>query len=874
MTRLIGFASCLLCAMLALSAQAVSTSNWTQANQEDFKKGDLENVVATNLGDVKLSRAVKMLMEQDPKISVVNAMAEAPDGTIYAGTGPQGVLLAIKDQKVSTVATIEGEPSLTSLIVEKSGRVLIGASGEHGQVLAIDKPGDKPHVIFEADGIQYIWAMVQTPDGMTYVATGPTGKLYELKPDGSNKVLLDSGQNNLLSLVGDGKDLLYVGSDPHGLIYRVNRTTGESFVLYNAAEAEVDALALDKAGNLYAATSEAEDSASNAPASTPSADTQGRPEGGQTGVPIPAEVPKQPKPPQLPDPNPGEPAPIPKHKSSSGTDDVRFFPLSPRERAGVRGSWNTLSRAARAQFPLTLTLSRRERGPADALSQGVKRPIVLLAADVVITGAAPAEPRKKPVHPQPPPGPKPGPNPDPGKPQPPPAPIMPGDNSAKIPPPTKQPTVNTANSGEPRPEGNAVYKIDRDGFVTEIFREPVLVLSIVEHEGILLIATGSEGEIYQVNPAADETIVLAKADAKQITCLLPASDGNIYMGMANVGSIATMSSGYAATGTYTSQVLDATQISRFGKLHLHGSLPHGTSLTVATRSGNLKEPDEKGWSSWTADVPAEAYLPVTSPSARFLQYRLTFTSENRTASPVIDEVNVAYQIPNLAPQVKSIKVTASNSLDSLAASSGSGGTGSDSSDLRRVTPSPKQTINWDASDPNNDALIYSLYFRKLAHGPWILLKDDLTDTTFDWDTRTVADGRYQLKVVASDANANPPGQGKTANRVSDPIIVDNTPPVIGDLKWSQKGAAAQLDFKIVDAGTTVAACDFSVDSNKDWQMVLPVDKIFDSPEEIVSFSTSDLRPGQHQITLRATDAKGNQAFQTVFVTIKEPVAEK
>ena len=34
-----------------MPALAVSTSTWTQTNQDDFKKGTLDNVVATNLGD-------------------------------------------------------------------------------------------------------------------------------------------------------------------------------------------------------------------------------------------------------------------------------------------------------------------------------------------------------------------------------------------------------------------------------------------------------------------------------------------------------------------------------------------------------------------------------------------------------------------------------------------------------------------------------------------------------------------------------------------------------------------------------------------------------------------------------------------------------
>ena len=238
--------------LLVSPSLAVTTSTWTQANQEDFKKGTLDNVVATNLGDVKLSRAIKTLLEQDPRISSVNALAEGPDGTIYAGTGPEGVLLSIKAGKVSTLATIDGGTNLTALVAEKSGRLLIGTAGAKGQVLAIEKPGDKPRVIFETDGVQYVWQIVVGSDGIVYAATGPNGKLFEIHKDGASRALLDSGENNILSLVSDGGDYLYAGTDPHGLIYRINRKTGESFVLYNATESEVGALAMDKEGNLYA----------------------------------------------------------------------------------------------------------------------------------------------------------------------------------------------------------------------------------------------------------------------------------------------------------------------------------------------------------------------------------------------------------------------------------------------------------------------------------------------------------------------------------------------------------------------------------------------------------------------------------------------
>src|SRR4051812_5403036 len=98
-------------ALILLSAPAalfgVATSHFSHTPEADFKNGPLSNVVATNLGDLKLSRAIKTLLEQDPKVSSVYALVEAPDGTIYAGTGPQGVVMKIKDDKVTTACTLE-----------------------------------------------------------------------------------------------------------------------------------------------------------------------------------------------------------------------------------------------------------------------------------------------------------------------------------------------------------------------------------------------------------------------------------------------------------------------------------------------------------------------------------------------------------------------------------------------------------------------------------------------------------------------------------------------------------------------------------------------------------------------------------------------
>jgi hypothetical protein len=763
MNRLIALLIC----TLTMPALAVNTSHWVHTSEADFKAGKFENTVATNLGDVKLSRALKTLLEQDPHVSSVYCMVEAPDKTIYAGTGPDGIILQIKDDKVSTFANLEGSATVFSLLIDKEGHLLAGTGGDKGRILRFEKAGEAPKELFSAKEVQYIWAMRQMSDGAIVAATGPNGQLFEISPDGKSRLLFDSDERNLMSMTSDGGDVLYVGTDPNGLVYRINRKTGEAFVLYDAAETEISALALDGNGILYAATAQAIPLPNGA--ENPGMTEQvGRPES-SPGVPIPSQPPGNPNPPALPDPNPGEPEPIPKQSSDS------------------------------ARIPLHMDILPEDDGQA---------PPEQAAPPQAVT------------------------------------------QEAEQPQPAAQPSL------APNPNGNAIYRIDRDGFVNEIFRQPATVLAMLEQNGILLVGTGDEGRIYQVNPQAEETTVLAKVDPKQVVSLLAASDGRIFMGLANVGGIAAMSGGFAEQGTYTSAVLDATQISRLGKIQLRGTLPKSTTLQVQTRSGNVHEPGSGGWSDWSQPVSAQMFVKISSPTARFFQYRLLFGSENGKESPVVDSVDVSYQIPNLAPHVSSVRSTSSSASNSasIAPSSNNG----------------RIQVTWEAADPNSDPLQFSLYFRQNINGPWILLKDKMSQSSYEWDTRQVADGRYWLKIEASDVAANEPGAGRTSSRVSDPIQVDNTAPMIGDLKWLKQPGGVKVTFRVVDHTSTVASAEFSVDSSDNWQAVFPSDNIFDSPDEAVEMTAKGMGVGPHQITVRATDSHGNTVYENVLVTVDKP----
>ena len=142
-----------------------------------------------------------------------------------------------------------------------------------------------------------------------------------------------------------------------------------------------------------------------------------------------------------------------------------------------------------------------------------------------------------------------------------------------------------------------------------------------------------------------------------------------------------------------------------------------------------------------------------------------------------------------------------------------------------------------------------------------------------WDTRTVGDGTYELRVTASDSPSNPPASALTGQRVSAPIIVDNTPPVVSELAASIDGRKVSATGSTIDAGSRIASINYSVDSQNEWVAVLPVDGICDSPTEAFAFKTDNLKVGAHRIAVKVEDVFGNAGYGVVTVTIAKATTQ-
>ena len=102
-------------------------------------------------------------------------------------------------------------------------------------------------------GSKYIWDIVLDHAGALYVATGDHGEIYKVSPNGQHSLFFfKSDEVHIFVLAFDPKGNLIAGSDGSGLVYRI-APNGEAFVLYSAPKKEITALAIDDAGNIYAA---------------------------------------------------------------------------------------------------------------------------------------------------------------------------------------------------------------------------------------------------------------------------------------------------------------------------------------------------------------------------------------------------------------------------------------------------------------------------------------------------------------------------------------------------------------------------------------------------------------------------------------------
>jgi hypothetical protein len=226
--------------------------------------------------------------------------------------------------------------------------------------------------------------------------------------------------------------------------------------------------------------------------------------------------------------------------------------------------------------------------------------------------------------------------------------------------------------------------------------------------------------------------------------------------------------------------------------------------------------------------------------------------------PVVKTINVMTTV-SAAPSPKSAQQAAAAAYSVTVTDTGDAGagpsTGTPTQTLSRAGTT-QINISWQAEDPDGDRLVYALYFRGEDEAQWKLMRSGLHENSLTLDGDVFADGKYYFRVVASDREANPPPAARTADLVSSPVLIDNTPPLVTLGPATKSGNKVEVAFEAVDAASPLRRCEYSVDAGP-WTPLQAADGVIDSQREKFVVSLDGLAPGEHLLVVRAIDSANN-----------------
>jgi hypothetical protein len=703
---------------------------------------------------------------------------------------------------------------LDGLSIDTRGQLSIGAANE---------------LVYET-AAPFLWAMIPGSDGSLFVGTGNEGKVFRIDGDGKGSMFFDSAELEAHALAPAPDGGLYVGTSPDGKIYKVDRR-GVATTFFQPGEKYVWALASDRRGQVYAATGDKGTVYKIAP------DGKGA-----------------------------------KFYQAQSTN-VTSLAIDPSGAllVGTESPGRVLKVDADGKAFLLLDTPFEEIRSLRFDDKGLL--YVAAVNGRAGTVAAPRIDDRESVTPR---APEPSANPVPSV-------------SAEI---TSVAVVDApsggASVGAPRedrrtPKG-AIYRIAADGLWDKLWesREDSPYDVVFDTQGKVVIGTGNRGKLYRLDGDPLQPTLVTTAGGQQVTSLHRDAKGRIYYATANPGKLYRLSAERAARGTYQSETRDAGMVATWGAISWRGTTPAGSRIEVSTRSGNTDTPNDT-WSPWSSPYSTAEGSAITSPKARYIQWRAVLTG---SATPVLTSVTAAYLQRNLRPEVQSITVhppgivfqkpystgdpdlagfedqTTPDRKLTMAAMSPQASSNAPSLG-RRTYQKGLQTLIWRATDENEDDLAFDVLYRREGEVTWKPLRREVVDPILVWDTTTVPNGRYLVRIVASDGPSNAASAALVGELDSAAFDIDNTPPQLTVQSAQLASGRTTVAFEVKDDDSPIQRVECSQDGTH-WRAVFPADGIADSRSERyqVTFD-GDLSP--RGLSIRASDAMNNVATTQVDV---------
>jgi outer membrane protein assembly factor BamB len=687
-----------------------------------------------------------------------------------------------------------------------------------------------------SSGQPVIWSVAQSRDGTLYAGTGHRGRVFRVDKSGQSSVLWTADQPEVFAVAVDPQGALYAATSPNGAVYRIEG--GKAAEFFKPRVTYIWSLAFAKDGTLFVGTGDQ--------GIVYRVDAAGKGEiyyeTGQSNVTCLALDAQG--------------------RLLAGTEpNGIIYRIEARDRAFVLYDANLPEIRAITASPDGVVYAAAQGGAsmrralaASPAPQALPSPAPLTGPAATITVTEEAAQGSIDLKPKP---------------------------EAAKPAPAPQVTSQFAPVSEfAGVEKSALYRISPDNTVETLWSsKDENVYDLAVSGGQLVFSTDAQGRLYRLAPDGKVTL-LVQTNEGEVTRLLQ-SAGGLLAATGDQGKVFRVEQDTGTSGVYESPAHDAGTVARWGRLSWLAETSPERRLVFRARSGNSLRPD-RTWSDWSGPLSDSNGSPVPSPNARYIQWKAEFSGASG-ATPILDSVTLAYLPQNTPPVLRNITVTtqmvtaaASKTAGTQAVSSTYSITVTDTGEAPppASTGTPTQAlprsavrqlqITWQAEDPDNDRLTYSLHFRGEGEREWKLVKSDLQENTLSLDGDVLADGRYFFRVTASDSPSNPPAAAREAELISPPVLVDNTPPLVTAGTPRREGGRVEIEFEAVDGASALRRAEYSLDAGP-WMPAEAVDGILDSLRERLRVRLEKLSAGEHLIVLRAYDSADNAGLAKVVL---------
>ena len=235
--------------LLVVTAGVLSASTstaWEMNTYSDLARGRFTGVSLDRDGRLALAPRLDTVFSTGQP--VIWSVAQAPDGSIYLGTGHRGRLYRIAPSGDSSLIWTSDQAEIFAVTVDLQGAVYAGTAPD-GKVYRIEN-GQAKEVF--APKAKYIWSLAADANGDLFVGTGEPGNVYRVAKNGVGELYYDSGQAHITALAIDSKGQVLAGSEPNGILYRI-AAKDKASVLYDSTLPEIRSIVPMPDGTIYAA---------------------------------------------------------------------------------------------------------------------------------------------------------------------------------------------------------------------------------------------------------------------------------------------------------------------------------------------------------------------------------------------------------------------------------------------------------------------------------------------------------------------------------------------------------------------------------------------------------------------------------------------